>query len=256
MSSLEKFGITLDGAKILQHSDTNELSSDEFFERSTQLLEDIEGVVRDEVISDLENQYGRWHPSGFMVYPLGAHPELGGLRLHVWPQGLRQRKVEGLGWLDDEQICDGDIHNHAWHISSRVLSGQYSDNMYEVNSSGLEPGSLTDYDVAMKGLLHVFQVKYRTDTTPEFLQATGAYVTADITSRRQVNAGNIHLIEAGPFHAPTIAEDQLSATLVFNSHRVSAGGPDILVAGSSRPILGGRVDVSIEEAEEARAQIS
>jgi len=255
ISRLESFGIQPASAAVLQHAEHNRLESEEFFEKAATALGALEGIVREDVVNNLNEYYGRWHPSGFMVYPLGTHPELGGLRLHVWPEGFRQRELKGLGKLDDQEICDGDIHNHSWHIASRVLGGEYSDTMYDVRNTEVDPGSLSDEEVAAAGLWHVFQVKYRTTARPEGLHPTGRYVSADIISNRQVDAGETHIIEAGPFHAPTIPEHRLGATLVFNSFRVIPEGPDILVAGSSMPIIGNRVDVSAEEAVEVRSQL-
>lgn len=256
-SKLEKFGIIPGDASVLQHTQMNILSEEAFFDRATLKLKGIEGIVREDMLPGLSKLYGRWHPSGFMVYPLGYHPELGGLRLHIWPKGFRQREIKGLGEMSADKIYDGDIHNHAWHIASLVLGGVYEDTMYKVQPSiELEPHSLTDEEVVTAGLHHVFQVSYRTSTHPEALRTTGDYVTASPIKSRSVLEGSMHYIMAGPFHAPVLDEDQFAATLVFNSPRVHGKGPDILIAGSSRPIIGNRIDVSHEEAVEASAQLN
>ena len=250
---LEKSGILPVGAAILGHSDHNTLGADEWFEKSLVKLRQVEGIVREEVIPFLPDFYGRWHPSGFMVYPLGAHITLGGLRLHVWPKDLRKREEKGLGRLGDG-MYDGDIHNHAWNISSIVVAGGYSDIFYDVEPIA-EISGLKDEDVSRRGLYHVFRVRYRTSNEPEALTATGNIVTARGGIKRFVNEGGEHTISAGPYHAPAIREAELGATLVFNSARVHPYGPDILVSGSSKPIIGDRLDVTTEEAVEARTQL-
>lgn len=257
MRSLEELGILPAGSAALQHQGGIQISDVEFFERSHDLLDKIDVRVAEDYVPNLTEEYGRWHPSGFMVYPVGTHPELGTLRLHVWPKDLRQKELKGLGEMATEGICDGDIHNHAWHIASKVLGGVYQDNFYNVEQrkNPYEDG-IDDLQTSLAGLWHVFRVRYRTKTEPEALVASGEVVSAEVASSRSLHSGAFHMIEAGPFHAPTIPDEQLCATLVFNSPRVFDTGPDILVRGTSLPIVGNRLDVSQDEAAYVSEQLT
>ena len=71
-----------------------------------------------EQLSSLES---RWHPNGFAVFHLNDHHELGNLRLHIWPDTARVNRPGG-----------APIHTHAWHLCSRVLSGTYTETIYEI----------------------------------------------------------------------------------------------------------------------------
>lgn len=255
MRALEELGIYQAGASALQHSGGCQVSGEEFFEKANDLLAKLDVRVVEDYVPNLVNEYGRWHPSGFMVYPVGIHRELGALRFHIWPKDLRQKELKGLGQLASEGICDGDIHNHAWHIASKVVGGIYSDNFYKVEAQNLSTEVVDDRLISSSGLWHVFRVRYRSPANPEALVASGSVVSAEVESSRSMARGEFHTIEAGPFHAPTIQDDRLCATLVFNSHRVIDAGPDILVRGSSKPIVGNRLDVSIEEAVLAVEQL-
>ncbi len=251
MNLLEKYGVVPTDASVLLHNGNNEVGTEEFFARSAEILEPAGEIVTSEVIPNLEQHYGRWHPTGFMVYPLGEHPELGSLRLHVWPDGLRKRDIN---WDKRKigDIYDGDIHNHGWNISSLAIAGFYSDNFYEIET--LPGRNVVDHEVASKGLFRVFEVSYAGDN-PEALTTDGTTVRAHLDEQRIVHAGELHEIEAGPFHAPTVPNDELGATLVFSSHRIIPTGPQVLIAGSLGPIVGNRQDISEEEKILAKKQI-
>ena len=256
MRSLEEFGVYSSGAEALQHDDANTTTPEQFFDQSQSLLGRLALVTMEDIVPNLRDHYGRWHPSGFMVYPLGTHKELGTLRLHMWPKGHRQREMKGHGELPDD-ICDGDIHNHAWHISSVVLDGVYTDSMYDVKKVGaLNDGVYDEAEVARRSLWNVFQVQYRQGDQPEGLYASGDVVDAAVRDMRQFGREDFHIIPAGPFHAPTIPEEVKSATLVFNSKRVFKGGPDILISGSASPVIGNRLDVTEDEAKLVEEQFS
>lgn len=244
MKYLEQYGVFSADAGVLLHNDHNEINSSDFFEQSSLLLPKLAEVVGSDIVPNLQEYYGRWHPTGFMVYPLGTHAALGSLRLHVWTKGLRQRDAN---WnktkLDD--IYDGDIHNHGWNISSLVTAGMYSDNFYTLSSA--EKG--TEVDV-----FKVFEVDYGGDN-PEALVTDGTQVAVSLDSSRKVFAGELHEIEAGPFHAPTVPDNTLGATLVFSSKRIIPTGPQILIANAEGPIVGNRQDITPEEKNLAKEQL-
>ena len=100
MNRLSKLGFSVVNGNVLRHAERQPVERDEFFSASACLLPDLADAVCADIMPSLENAYGRWHPSGFMVFPLGTHPELGTLRLHIWPDGARQRQIRmpfGLG---------------------------------------------------------------------------------------------------------------------------------------------------------------
>src|ERR1700694_477608 len=56
-----------------------------------------------------------------MVFPLGLTENGSSLRLHVSAAGMRRDVLNGPF-----------IHNHGWHLASRVLAGDYSDTIVDV----------------------------------------------------------------------------------------------------------------------------
>lgn len=250
MNSLKDYGLLpTDTVTALLHDVDNNIDQEKFFKDAEELLLKLGDVVRSEVIPNLEQYDGRWHPSGFMVYALGAHPELGSLRFHIWPKNLRRRLIKGRGEMND--IYDGDIHNHAWNITSLVME-YYSDNFYDIKT--VDEGNLTDKEVNDKGLYRVFNVRYGEDAR-QGLMTDGKVVEAVITKQREARKGDIHTIDTSIFHAPTIPVDVLGSTLVFDSFRLHANGPDILIGGTTDPIFDARREVSKEDAILAKNQL-
>ena len=217
-----------------------------FYDAALGLLPELANVVRDEVVGSLEQYSGTWHPTGFMVFPLGAHPRLGSLRFHVWPAGLRRREPKGRGRLGE--IFDGDIHDHAWGVASIVLTS-YRDAFYDVVGVEQEVGPL-DAD-----RFRLFTVAYGARAR-NALTTDGSCVNATIVERRSVSQGEFHTIDPGRFHAPTIRDEELGATLVFSSPRIQASGPHVLIGGGTEPIVGHRVAIAAEDAAEARSQLT
>jgi hypothetical protein len=217
----------------------------------------MSGPVPDKVIPNLEHEQfdGRWHPSGFMVFPLAKHPDLGYLRLHIWPKGLRQRENRGRGILGN--IWDGDPHNHAWHVTGYNIVG-YRDVLYEVEPVEY-PDRQSYEEVAANGLGHfrIFRAEYDEASGDDVLTTQGECVT--VTPREERNLVNfptdIHQIAVGDYHAPTVPENELAATLVFNSYRVKRDGPEILVGGAATVIVGARKQVTLDEKLFAKAQL-
>lgn len=214
----------------------------------------MSGPVPDRVIPNLEQIAGRWHPSGFMVFPLGEHPDLGFVRLHIWPQGLRRREDRGRGNLGD--IWDGDIHNHAWHVTSYVIAG-YRDTLYDV-AWMTDPNKCSYEEVAAGALAHfrMFRAKYDKVSGADALITNDRSVIATAKEERgPYFPTDVHSIKVGDYHAPTIPDNEFAATLAFNSHRVTPYGPDILIGGTADTIIGARRQVTTEEKLIAKAQL-
>src|SRR5665213_1799563 len=137
MASIEDFGFRIGSDEAHAQVARPDLDDTEFLDEATTLVREIGDAAMVEVVSDLEKYNGRWHPLGFMIFPLGVHDKMGSLRLHVWPNGLRRSIENGSG-----------VHNHAWYLASLVVAGIYSDARYAVEGA----------DIAMWGdLLGVFR---------------------------------------------------------------------------------------------------
>nr|BFE58437.1 hypothetical protein GCM10020063_029630 [Dactylosporangium thailandense] len=242
MSVLTDHGI-VDAGDPLLHESGAPLDPDAFFDGSARLLRRVGDHVRDVVIPSLCGRNGRWHPTGFMVYPLGAHPVFGTLRLHIWPAGTRRRVIQGRGDLGP--IHDGDIHDHAWNITSLVLT-EYHDNIYSV---GAATGVASDEE-----LFRRFSVAYRPGSY-QSLVTDGSQVLARAVEHRVVGGGEIHTIRAGVFHAPVVPLDVTGATLVLSSPRVQATGPNVLIGGVGDAVMGARTPVTVRDAQAARDQL-
>lgn len=248
MPKLENGESTENALTSLLHNEKSTIEPAEFYAESCKLLMVLGDVVMSEIVPELEEYYGRWHPSGFMVYQLGSHDKLGLLRLHIWPEGLRRRAIKGVGRLGD--IYDGDIHNHAWNLSSLALR-YYCDNMYEVTD--INEIDLTNEEIIERELFRVYNVTYE-ENVSQALTPNGRIVKAEISQQRVANQGEIHTIAPGLFHSPTIPISRLGSTLVLDSFRV-IDGPDILVRGTNDPIRDTRQTISKDEAILAKNQL-
>lgn len=245
MTSLEQFGIhTGKGPASLQQSERGHLPVQDFFDQAVDLLPAIDETLKSDIVPNLEQHDGRWHPSGYMVYPLGTHSELGSLRFHIWPNGMRLR--------EDREGPVRDVHDHVVHIASIAAKGTYSDNIYRVESHG---NNMSDEEVAANGLLRVFTPP-SDKSGSEAMTTDGRVVRAHEIGRRVVPEGDTHTIEVGVFHAPTIPEDEIAATLSFSSFRVGLAGPHILAGGSTEPIVGRKRLVTPDEATMVKEQLT
>lgn len=236
MKVLDELGIrhTSDATPRVNETDIT-LSPDEFFRDATELLAAAGPVVRATVCPRLANTHGRWHPSGFMIYPLGTHPRLGTLRLHIWPPFPRRREERPVGLIRD-------IHDHVMHITSLVLAGVYTDTMFNVRirTCGAETARMPN--------------EHRVFEPPEggaaavALQATPRVALATVKQARIITEGSFHTIEAGAFHVPTIADSDLAATLVLSSPRVLPAGSYVLVGCDEDVLQGAALPVSPDDA--------
>ena len=280
-------------AQARGHGAESIIPSNQFMDEAGGMLEDLSGLIMELAVPNLPDLAGRWHPSGFMVFPMGMHPQLGSLRLHIWPQELRNIKERGHGLLYSHKwglVRDGDIHNHAWDIISQVIKG-YSDNIVGMNPIGEDMSwcigkegkqeyldiyriHRVDYDpygvVTLKPhyldahnsmqFRHAMGGSYGdTELRPNPAYTTphtkyGGWVYAGLVTHRDCEPGTLHRIDAGVLHTPTIPYGRFAATLAWNSYR-RGEGPDILQRG---PITTRRYDrnvVTREEAEIARDQL-
>jgi hypothetical protein len=243
-AALEQFGILPPTASASMQHGQEYLPAADFFEQATGLLEPLSDVVATEVVPHLDEQRGRWHPAGYMVYSLGTHAALGSLRLHIWP---RERRLS-----DTREGTPRDVHDHVLHIASVAVGGTYEDDIYSVAMAGR---NMSDEQIAEGGLLRVFTFP---DDQPSsgVLVTDGRVVKAEPIKRRVVPVTSTHVIEAGTFHAPAIPDSGLAATLSFSSPRVNLVGPHILATGSTEPIRGTRNrPVARDDAELVKEQL-
>lgn len=240
MLFLERVGIRADIDQI--HKFTSEdhlLRASEFFEHASVMLDELATPILDHINPILENYSGRWNPMGFMVLPLGSHEELGVLRLHIWPRGLRKLTPKG-----------EPIHNHAWHLASRILIGVYSDDIYAIRGS---ESYLADEDQRREqGLMRVFSIGF--GDTGGTLETDGLCIRVVLDEHREVNAGEHHSIEQGVFHRTTIAHDKFVATLVFDSPTLASSKSKILIDGPAHPITEQREPITAEDIVTVRNQ--
>lgn len=243
VKTLEKFRImpAQDAAHVLS-VDSSALPPHRFSEKAFQTLDSLSAEVIGEVIPNLENYSGRWHPNGFMVFQLGTNTDLGTLRLHIWPNSFREMS---------EKANADTIHDHAWHLSSKILAGVYRDELYDVSEVSSQ---ISEEERAQQGLLRVFRVNYDPNL-PDSLVTDGTFARPILREHRNVSSGGHHFIEAGVFHKTTIPEDKLVATLVLNSPTIQKTGPRILINGPAEAFSTPRKAISREEVMAAKSQV-
>ncbi len=239
MLFLEQAGIHTDIKRT--HQITPEgyvLRADDFFERAGAMLDQLSIPVLDNIKSILDNGSGRWNPMGFMVLPLGSHQELGILRLHIWPKDLRKVTTKG-----------EPIHNHAWHLESRILKGKYTDKIYVVREREI---SLLEDERKERGFLRVFNIGFgeRGGT----LETDGLCVRVEVGEDRIAKAGEHHSIEQGVFHQTTIAYDKFVSTLIFDAPTLPSLRSDVLIDGPAAPITEERYPITLEDIDTVKNQ--
>lgn len=212
------------------------LNHDDFSAEAFRVLSGVADYVTTELPQRLDEFLGRWHPSGFMIYQLGTHPELGMLRLHAWPETKRE-----VGDIGDT------IHDHAWHIASVALRGTYRDTIFDV----LPQDESTEQERIESGLLAKLEAQY-IPCAPQVLVDTGERVLASPVRHREIAEGETHTIWPDVFHQPTIPYGSSAATLVMSSFRVHDGGPFVLFNGPPEVIRGTRQGLSSDDLEATR----
>jgi hypothetical protein len=226
----------------ISHQALLQISGDDFIKMSRETLQNLFRPVVTEVIPGLEGIPGSWHPSGFMVFPIGSHDQLGTLRLHVWPTAVpRRRQLKGLGPLG--AICDGDIHDHAWIVSSLVLTS-YQDFVYQVSFAEIdEPGENT---------YGVFEVDYQDSTQVLSRIRGGAKIVSTIP--RHFSRGELHSLDPKTFHAPAVPLDVTAATLVFHSGRTS-DRTYVLIGDGPESYRETRILITTDEAIQVKTEL-
>lgn len=198
------------------------------------LLRRAAPIIVSEVVPNLTNYPVRWNPGSFMVFPLGMHDHLGSLRLHVWTAGLR------------ETSHGPNIHEHGWHLSSLVLAGPYTDNLYQLEQVQKPPGE--------EGLLRLYMTE-RGQGGHDALTTDGALVGPRIIAERSIPQGQIHHIEAGVYHFTTVPLDRLVVTLVVDSPAFVEATGVLLDRGSPTKINRRRISVERSHVLLTREQI-
>ncbi len=201
-SGLESLGF-ISGHDIQHRNLANQKQYEAFtyFDWAKNLLTQVTPVVLAEVVPKLEEYSGRWNPGGFMVFPLGLTKDGSSLRLHVSAAGLPRDVLNGPF-----------IHNHGWHLTSRVLAGVYSDRIVDVQKQ--YSAVATDPE---NGLLRLYETN-RNPNGLDILETDGTIVKATPIRNRVVQAGEFHTIEAlNIYHIPTTPSEHLAATLVLDS---------------------------------------
>lgn len=186
------------------------MSHQDYADRAYAELQIIQEAT-EEVITDLDQYPARWHPTGFMVYQLGIKPDLGMLRLHIWPAADRKTGSSG-----------DTIHDHAWHVASLVLRGVYHDEIYEVEPADEQPDNNEE-------VYRVLDTNYGAVQQNPLL-GNGRQVRITATTDRRIAESEFHSIEPGIFHKPIIPIEQAVATLVFLSFRTQEEGPFVLTS--------------------------
>lgn len=237
MGILEQFRDGTSQELFLQGDTLNDV--DNFSRQAVLVLRSAAEEVYEQVIPDLENYEGKWHPLGFMAYRLGNIAAFGTLRLHIWPAGLRKDSPRG-----------PKIHDHAWHLSSLVMSGTYTDEIYEVEE--VERPVFSEDDRREQGLLRVYRPKF-TETSAS-LDTDGSCAIATPTERRRFEAGLTHDIPVRVFHLTDIPPTESVTTLLIESPTYNTR-TRILMDTPMGPLTDPKHDITTEDAVFAKEQI-
>lgn len=235
---LEKFGIQ--PGHDVQHqqmADYGELKQSGYFDRATTALGRLAPAVFEDVVPNLDEVPGRWNPGGFIVFPLGMHNDLGSLRLHVWPKGMSRESENG-----------PNIHNHAWLLASQVLTGMYKDTLYDV-----QPSLDDEQPPEGEEPLRLYR-RSRDEIGRDVLVTDGKPMIAVPVEERRVPAGGTHTIDRDVYHLTTIPDDELAATLVFDSPAF-APSTEVLIRGRERVIEARRPAIDLAALALAQEQL-
>jgi len=230
MISLERHGIQPggDGSHEFDPS-ISPMDESVFHKRALDLLETIAPRVLDQAPDSLANMEGRWNPGAFMVFPLGVHSELGSLRLHLFPNSITRGG-------------DGPhVHDHAWYLASRVLTGEYRDDIVEVTVE--EVDGRADF-------LGIYETRRPTDSRNTF-RNIGRVSASKLVESRSFKAGESHTISPGVLHIPTVPEHMEGATLVFVSPAM-ADSTRVIMPSSLAAQDRKRATVTVRELEVAQ----
>lgn len=235
MSSLNEFGILPPrSATEPRYQERTTISHEAYCKEAGELLLKLSGPVVNDAIPSLASYPAKWQPMGFQIYDLGIYPELGFLRLHVWPANVRR------------VIQKADvIHSHPRHIASTVLSGTYSDLIFDVRQgTGQQNGpQANEYTVYSKAI--------NPDQT-EVLLSEDTVVEVTVKEDRKITTGSQHFIAPGIFHQTNVPLTESCVTLAFNSFRTSTDGPYVLLDELPSPVAELREAITTEEVDSVK----
>jgi hypothetical protein len=172
-----------------------------FVQRATDFLSDLR---LDDVLAAVDPLEIRWHPNGFVVAYTSIHFEGVAARLHCWPA---QNRIE----------VDGHppIHNHVWHLCSKVLLGTYVEQLYELSPADPRSKRFEVYDVSYL------------DRTLSRISPSGQFVAATVSPPIEYSSGEFHQLRTGAWHA-TRLDVPLSAVTVMLRSKAMSGFPNLL----------------------------
>jgi hypothetical protein len=177
---------------------------------SAELRNYLQKELGDDRTKRIETE-GYLHPYGFVVFKLGIIEPGWLIRLHIWPGG--QDRAEG--WR---------VHNHAWSLYSRVLTGKLINYQYIVQSVSRSSNVLytvetSDFASGKSGLL-----------------SSGQYVQCTEAGAACWKKDDLYVVDKFAFHDTVVPNQEITATLVLTE-----------IAGAQRPhvvgpsVSGGRI---------------
>lgn len=205
-----------------------------FFAEAQDFLAEYADEVTASVIPQLTKREGRWHPLGFAVFPLMVREDGSSVRLHVWPKGLRKAQLENA------------IHDHAWHIISKVLSKEpYQDTRYDIQVVGDAPS--TEDGRRKRNLHRVFRAHY--PPGPQELRTDGTFARVTPIREVVVPSGQHNRIIAGEYHLDKIPIGRTVITLCLDSPKLITDGPHVIVDGPADTVGIARRSIPPEDLE-------
>ncbi|MDR6688449.1 hypothetical protein J2Y41_004039 [Arthrobacter sp. 1088] len=169
-----------------------------FCEAASAALEQEAHLLGTTPLDRLISLESRWHPNGFAVFHLDDYHKLGKLRLHIWPDSGRVVRPD-----------DAPIHTHVWHLYSRILTGLYSETIYE----------LSDPEVAGSKEYNSAAINYLVDKD-SFTAPSRAFLRMVKTTH--ATNGGVHAVAADVPHETHVGEGSFVATLLVTSDPRSA----------------------------------
>jgi hypothetical protein len=228
MDFLKPYGIG--SGEDLQHAHmakVEDFPHAEYKQRAESFLSEVAEPVSKNIKHILNTIPGKWNPGGFIVFPLGLLSDNCSLRLHIWPAGMERETDQG-----------PNPHDHALHLSSKVLSGTFKDEILAVNTIE-NPSNERLQDQGVYGLYSTYRGKNGRDS----LVTDGTQVSIDTIESRQIKEGDVHHIPFGDYHLSDIPKDELVATLVLDSPSFKKSS-NVLLKSCEQEIL--RIRRSVE----------
>ena len=175
-------------------------------------LPDLADQLQTADLGELKNDLRAWlevdlggectaHPLGFFLFRVWTTDAVT-LRLHYWPAKLRPQPV-----------ALTPIHDHVWHLRSRVLLGQLTNIVVEV-----EDQRSGEYDLGV-----ITQIDRQDAVSP---------TDRRVAIRREIRsihaAGDYYELVPGIFHFTEVPDNNATATIV-RSEVMQSGGPRTLL---------------------------